>query len=145
MTTLTTERKLEVYLIVDHPILSSSELSRILTLPADECWDVGQKYKPAPTSSQQHYQFSRWALRSVADSLNDLPRAINVLTSRIRGIEQKFLLLPSDSTISLTLFATEIDTVIGMGIDVETVNLLARIHACIEVSLVVTSGNGQQK
>ena len=81
----------------------------------------------------------------MADSLNDLPLAINVLTSRIRGIEQQFLLLPSDSTVSLTLFATEIDTVIGMGIDVETVNLLARIRACIEVSLVVTSSNRQQK
>lgn len=142
MTTMTAARKLEVQLIVDHPTLLSSELARILTLPADEHWDAGQSYKPTPTSPQQRYQFSRWALRTVVGCLDELPDAIRVMTSRIQGIEQQFRLLPGDSTVSLTLFATEMDTVIGMGIDAETVNLLARIRAGIEVSLVVTSGDG---
>ncbi len=53
-------------------------------------------------------------------------------------MEQKFLLLPTGTTVSLTLFVTETDTVIGMGIEAEVVKLLARINAGIEVSLVVT-------
>lgn len=142
MTTPTATRKLEVQLMVDHPTLLSSELAKILTLQADECWDVGQSYKPTPTSSQQRYQFSRWALRTVVGCLDELNDAICVMTRRIQSIEQQFHLLPSDSTVSLTLFVTEIDTVIGMGIDAETIKLLARIRAGIEISLVVSSGDG---
>ncbi|HMN33916.1 MAG TPA: hypothetical protein PKE36_00675, partial [Chiayiivirga sp.] len=57
---------------------------------------------------------------------------------RIQGIEQRFLLLPADTNVSLTLFITETDTVIGMGIEGDAIRLLARINASIEISLVVT-------
>jgi len=123
--------------MVDHPRLQSAELERLLTLPADEYWDVGQSYRPSPNSPEQHYQFSRWALRAVSSSLDELADVIRVLTHRIQGIEQKFHLLPNDSTVSLTLFVTETDTVIGMGIDTEVIKLLAQINAVIEISLVV--------
>jgi hypothetical protein len=141
MTTKASPRKLEIQLMVDHPRLRSVELERLLTLPADEHWDVGQKYRPSPRSSEQRYQFSRWALRAVANSLDDLTDVMQVLIQRIRGIEQKFHLLPDDSRVGLTLFITETDTVIGMGIDVETIKLLARINAGIEVSLVVATSD----
>lgn len=137
MATVTSPRKLEVQLMVDHPHISSSELAKLLTLPPDEHWDVGQRYRPTPDSSEQRYQFSRWALRETASSLDELATAIRALTHRIYGIEPKFHSLPSDSTVSLTLFVTETDTVIGMGIDQKTIGLLARIKAGIEVSLVV--------
>jgi len=141
MTTTISPRRLEVQLMVDHPQLQSAELEKLLTLPADEHWDVGQSYRPTPNSPEQRYQFSRWALRAVANSLDELADVMQVLTQRIRGIEQKFHLLPSDSTVSLTLFVTETDTVIGMGIDAEAIKLLARINAGIEVSLVVTASD----
>jgi len=124
--------------MVDHPQLQSAELAKLLTFPADESWDVGQTYKPSPNSPEQRYQFSRWAIRAVGTSLDGLSEAIRELASRIRGVEQRFLLLPSDTTVSLTLFVTETDTVIGMGIDAEAIKLLARINAGLEVSLVVT-------
>lgn len=125
--------------MVDHPQLRSAELANLLTLAADEHWDVGQSYRPSRSSPEQHYQFSRWALREAANSLDELADAIRALTKRIQGIEEKFQLLPSDSTVSLTLFVTETDTVIGMGIDAAVIKLLARINGGIEVSLVVTS------
>jgi hypothetical protein len=139
MTVTISPRRLEVQLMVDHPQLRSAELEALLTLPADEHWDVGQSYRPSPSSREQHYQFSRWALSVVANSLDDLVDVMQVLTERIRGIEQKFHLLPKDSTVSLTLFVTETDTVIGMGIDAESMKLLARINANIEVSLVIAA------
>lgn len=139
MTTTISPRRLEVQLMVDHPQLLSTELEKLLTLPADEHWDAGQSYRPSPNSPEQRYQFSRWALRSVATSLDELADVIRMLTERIRGIEQKFHLLPNDATVSLTLFVTETDTVIGMGIDAEVIKLLAQINAGIEVSLVVTA------
>jgi len=46
--------------------------------------------------------------------------------------------LPADTNVSLTLFITETDTVIGMGIEGDAIRLLARINASIEISLVVT-------
>lgn len=138
MASTISSRKLEVQLMVDHPKLQSCELESLLMLPADETWNVGQTYKPSHNSSEQRYQFSRWAIRAVAASLEQLPEAIRELTSRIQGMEQRFLLLPSDTIVSLTLFVTETDTVIGMGIDVEVIRLLARINAGIEISLVVT-------
>jgi len=139
MTTKASPRKLEIQLMVDHPRLQSAELEKLLTLPADEYWDVGQTYRPSPRSSEQRYQFSRWALRIEANSLDDLTDAVHALLQRIRGIEQKFHLLPDDSKVGLTLFVTETDTVIGMGIDTEAIKLLARINAGIEISLVVTT------
>ncbi len=77
----------------------------------------------------------------MANSLDDLADAVQTLLQRIRGIEERFHLLPSDSTVGLTLFITEIDAVIGMGIDNETIKVLARINAGIEVSLVVTTSD----
>jgi hypothetical protein len=124
--------------MVDHPKLPSRELESFLALPADEAWDVGQPYRPSRSLPEQHYQFSRWAIRAVAASLEGLPEAIRELTNRIQGVEQRFLLLPSATTVSLTLFVTETDTVIGMGINAEAIRLLARINAGIEISLVVT-------
>ncbi|MFN9489636.1 MAG: hypothetical protein ACK59Y_07655 [Betaproteobacteria bacterium] len=124
--------------MVDHPQLRSVELTNLLTLPADESWDVGQTYRPSPNSPEQRYQFSRWAIRAAGASLDGLTDAIRELANRIQGVEQKFLLLPTGTTVSLTLFVTETDTVIGMGIEAEVVKLLARINAGIEVSLVVT-------
>ena len=138
MTLTTSPRKLEVQLMVDHPQLQSRELEILLMLSADETWDAGQAYKPSRNSPEQHYQFSRWAIRAVAASLEDLPETIRTLINRVQGVEQRFLLLPSDTSVSLTLFVTETDTVIGMGVDAETIRLLARINAGIEVSLVVT-------
>jgi hypothetical protein len=76
-------------------------------------------------SPEQRYLFSRWAIRAVEASLGGLPDAISELANRIQGVEQRFLLLPTDTTVSLTLFVTEIDTVIGMGIEAEVVKLLA--------------------
>ncbi|MDR1463566.1 MAG: DUF4279 domain-containing protein [Azoarcus sp.] len=137
MTTSISPRMLEVQLMVDHPQLQSAELEKLLTLPADEHWDVGD----VVPGSKRRYQFSRWALRTVANSLDELSDAIQVLTQRIRGIEQKFDLLPNGSTVGLTLFVTETNTVIGMGIDAEAIKLLARINAGIEVSLVVTTSD----
>ncbi len=138
MTAATSPRRLEVQLMVDHPQLQSAELARLITLPADETWDVGQPYKPSPTSLEQRYQFSRWAIRAIATSLDGLPEAIRELARRVQGVEQRFLLLPSDTTVSLTLFVTETDTVMGMGIDADAIKLLARINAGLEISLVVT-------
>lgn len=137
MTPTISPRWLEVQLMVDHPQLQSSDLEDLLTLPADEHWDVGQSYFPSPGAPEQCYQFSRWALRVVANSLDELANVMQVLRQRIQGIEKKFHQLPDDSTVSVALFVNEIDTVIGMGIDAETIKLLARIGAGIEISLVV--------
>ena len=136
MTITISSRKLEVQLMVDHPHLKSVELEKILTLPADEHWDVGDV---VPKWPERRYQFSRWAFCEVANSLDELPDVMKVLTERIRGIEQNFHLLPSNSKIGLTLFVTETDTVIGMGIDADSIKMLARINAGIEVSIVVTA------
>lgn len=138
MTTAACPRTLEVQLMVDHPQLQSGQLAQILALPADVQWDVGQTYRPTPTSSEQIYRFSRWSIRATANSLDQLADTIQELAHRIRGIEGNFRKLPSDSTVSLTLFVTETDTVIGMGIDAPAISLLARINAGLEVSLVVT-------
>ena len=139
MSLTTSPRRLEVQLMVDHPQIQSAELEKLLTLPADLRWDVGQCYKPSLSAPEQHYQFSRWALRAVADSIDELPNVIRVLAQRIQGIQRKFHLLPNGSTVTLTLFVTESDTVIGMGVDAEVIKLLARINAGIEISLVVTT------
>lgn len=139
MTSTTSPRMLEVQLMVDHPQLQSAELAALLALPADETWDIGQAYKPSPNSPEQRYQFSRWAIRAAGSSLDELPGVIRELASRVQGVEQRFRLLPSDTTVSLTLFVTETDTVIGMGLNAETIKLLARINAGLEVSLVVTA------
>jgi hypothetical protein len=45
MTTTIYPRMLEVQLMVDHPQLQSAELEKLLTLPADKHWDVGQSYR----------------------------------------------------------------------------------------------------
>ena len=45
MTATISPRRLEVQLMVDHPELQSAELERLLSLPADEHWDVGQSYR----------------------------------------------------------------------------------------------------
>jgi hypothetical protein len=137
MTTTTSKRYLEVQLMVDHPRLQSAELEKLLTLPPDKHWDVGQRYKPWPSAGEQCYQFSRWALRELANSLDDLPETIAKLTQRILPIEEKFHLLPDDTNVALTLFVTETNTVFGIGIAPETIQLLARINAGIEMSLVV--------
>lgn len=131
-------RRLEVQLMVDHPRLLSAELARLLNLSADEAWDAGQMYRPAPNASEQPYKFSRWAIRAVAGSLDELPELIRKLAERIRGEEQRFRLLPSDTHVSLTLFVTETDTVIGMGLEADVIKMLARINARLEVSMVVT-------
>jgi len=68
MTTKASLRKLEIQLAVEHPQLQSAELEKLLTLPADKHWDVGQSYRPSSRSSEQRYQFSRWAIREVANS-----------------------------------------------------------------------------
>lgn len=137
MTTAASSRKLEVQLMVDHPRLRSDELEDILKLAPDEHWDHGQRYRPTPSSPEQRYQFSRWALRAEAASLDELDSAIRRLAQRIEAIEGQFRLLPVDATVSLTLFVTETNTVIGMGIDAEAIKFLARINAGIEVSLVL--------
>lgn len=138
MTATTSPRRLEVQLMVDHPELHSDDLEKLLTLRPDETWNVGQTYKPSPHSSEQRYRFTRWAIRAIGASVDDLPYTVREIANRIQGVEQRFLMLPRDATVSLTLFVTEIDTVIGMGIDPETIKLLARIKAGLEVSLVVT-------
>ncbi len=122
--------------MVDHPTLLSADLERLLKLSPDEYWDVGQV---VPRWSERCYQFSRWALREHAGSLDELAEVVQVLAHRIQGIEQNFHLLPKDSTVSLTLFVTETDTVIGMGINAEVIKLLARIEAGVEISLVIDS------
>lgn len=137
MTTAASSRKLEVQLMVDHPRLRSKELENILKLAPDEHWDYGQRYRPTPSSSEQRYQFSRWALRTKAASPDELDGAIRTLAQRIERIEGQFGLLPGDATVTLTLFVTETNTVIGMGIDADVIKLLARINAGVEVSLVV--------
>lgn len=139
MTITASSRNLEVQITVDHPQLRSSELAKILTLSADESWDVGQSYKPSPNSPKRNYQFSRWAIRATGSSLDSLSDVISELINRLRGIEQKFIFLPNDTVVSLTCFVTDFNTVIGMGIDREIINLLAKINAGIEISLVVTS------
>jgi len=123
--------------MVDHPSLLADDLERLLNLPADERWDVGQRYRPSRNAGEQIYQFSRWAIREKAASLDELPKAISNLMRRIRSVEQKFDLLPTDARTNLTLFVTETDTVIGLGVDNEVIKLLARINAGFEMSLLV--------
>jgi hypothetical protein len=137
MNNKTLSRRLEIQLMVDHPKLKAAELKALLKLSADQYWDVGQSYKPSPSTPEQHYTFSRWAIKVMAGTLDNLTNAIHQLIHRIQSIEKNFLLLPSDATVSLTLFVTENDTVLGMGFDAETIHLLARIKAGIEVSLVI--------
>lgn len=122
--------------MVDHPLLRSDELTELLTISADESWDVGQEYWPSPTSPKQRYRFSRWAVRAAVATLNDLPIAIRELMNRIQGKEQRFLLLPCDATVSLTLFITETDTVASMGLESGLIRFLAKINARIEISLI---------
>lgn len=131
-------RKFEVQLMVDHHQLKSADLEKLLMMASDECWDVGQSYIPSPGASEQRYRFSRWALRSEGNSIDDMADVMQILTQRISLIERNFHLLPKDSKVSLTLFVTETDTVIGMGLSAEVIKLLARINAGIEVSLIIT-------
>ena len=134
------KRSLEVQLMVDHAQLTSAEITRVLTIPGDVKWDAGESYKPSATSNEQKYQFSRWALREVAGSLNELPDAIRRIRERSQAIEKKFADLPIGTTVSLTLFITETDTVMAMGIDSAMIGFLARINAGLEMSLVVRTG-----
>lgn len=134
-------RMLEVQIIVDHSNLLVAELESLLTLSADESWEVGQYYKPAPSASEQQRKFSRWAIREITSSLDDLPKAINSLTNRISAMEEKFLLLPSDARVSLTLFVNETNTVIGMGLEAETIKLLAKLNADFEMSLLIKNSS----
>lgn len=134
-------RMLEVQFIVDHSSLSVAELESLLALSADESWEIGQRYRPGPSASEHQYQFSRWAIREVTSSLDELPKAIKSLTNRISAIEEKLLLLPSDARVSLTLFVNETNTVIGMGLEAETIKLLAKLNADFEMSLLIKNSS----
>lgn len=123
--------------MVDHPQLMSDELESLLMMPADERWNVGQRYKPSPSSIEQIYKFSRWSIYETALSLDEMDNSVRLLTDRIQSIEKNFNLLPETSTVSLTLFITDSETVLGIGIDPRTVNLLARIKAGLEISLII--------
>jgi hypothetical protein len=138
MTRTSSRRRLEAQLTVDHPLLPLAHLASILALPADEGWDVGQIYRPSRRSPEQRYQFSRWALRELAASLDELPAALEALIRRVQPLEHAFHRLPAGTTVSMTLFVTETHTVVGMGISADTISLLARIRAGIEISLVLT-------
>ncbi len=138
MTPSISTRRLEVQLMVDHPKLLSADLASLIGLQADEAWNVGQTYKPSPNTPEQRYRFSRWAIRSTSESLEDLQKSIQDVFLRIKGLEQRFLLLPRDSTVNLTLFSTEIDTVIGASIDREAIRLLAQINASLDISLILS-------
>jgi hypothetical protein len=129
-------RKLEVQLSVDHDKLSAVELSELLGELPDQSWNVGQRYNPGGNAVEQKYRFSRWAISVIASSLDDLDNAILELTARVERIERKFGMLPNDARVNLTLFITETNTVIGMGIDNRFVALLGRIGAGFEVSLL---------
>lgn len=142
MTSIDQPRRLEVQIIVDHSSLSVAELENLLALSADESWEVGQPYRPSPSAREQQYQFSRWAIREITSSLDELPKAIYSLTNRIRSIEERFILLPSDARVSLTLFVNETDTVIGMGIEAETIKLLAKLNADFEMSMLIKRVHG---
>jgi hypothetical protein len=137
MSSTPSPRRLEAQLMVDHPQLPSAHLASVLSLPADEGWDVGQSYRPSRSAPEQQYQFSRWALRETVTSLDELSVALAALAQRVQAIEHTFQHLPAGTTVSLTLFVTETDTVMGMGIAADVVALLARIRAGIEISLVV--------
>jgi hypothetical protein len=141
MSSIAPVRLLEVLLTVDHPNLPYRELERLIALVADEAWNVGQTYKPSPRAAEQQYQFSRWAIRAYASSLKGLPEGIRTLADRIRSVESKLSLLPREATVTLTILTTETDTVIGMGINAEIIGLLARIHAGIEISLIVDTSH----
>ena len=144
MTSTVPLRRLEAQIMVDHPVLLSEDLENLLALPPDERWDVGQSYRTSPNSPELRYRFSRWAIGVATDSIANLTDAIGVLTKRIQGMEDNFRMLPSGSIVSLTLFVTEPDSVIGFGMEAEAVRLLARINAGIEVSLVVASPGGPE-
>jgi hypothetical protein len=131
------ERKLVLQLVVDHPDLSPAELEGILLIRPDECWSRGENYKPSPHAKERQYQFSRWALREIAPSLDDLPETVRVLLNRVEECSGKFLNLPDDSRVALTLFVDETQTVIGTGFDWDVIQFLAKIRAEIDVSLVV--------
>jgi hypothetical protein len=131
------KKHLEVYFTVDHPVMTSAELEQILLSPPDEKWDVGQQYFPGGNAQAQTYKFSRWSFKEKADSLDDLSQIVAIMGNRIRAIEGSLRHLPSDATKHMIFFVDETDTVLGFGFDAETLALLGKVGAGIEISLVV--------
>jgi hypothetical protein len=125
---------------VDHVTMSSMEIERILGLSPDERWDAGETFRHGSTNRrpEQRYRFSRWAVTERAASIAYLDEAVANLIKRIRPIQSRFEELPRDSSVALTLYVTEINTVLSFGFDSETVRFMAAIEASIEISLVTT-------
>jgi hypothetical protein len=137
MNSISSHRKIEAQLIVDHPKLLSKDLEEILQMSKDVGWSVGEHYKPSKSAEQQRYMFSRWAILETGDSLDFLTETLEKIVLRLRVIESRFCLLPKNTRVSLTIFANDTNTVIGFGIDPSTIKLLSKINADFEVSLVV--------
>ena len=130
-------RKLVLQLNVNHPDLSPTELEKILSIRADESWSRGDSYTSSPNSGVRRYKFSRWAIKEMASSLDDLPEAIQRLFRRLDGYVDNFLLLPEEARVALTLLVDETQSVIGTGFDFHVIQFLAKIRAEVDISLVV--------
>jgi hypothetical protein len=138
-------RFLAVEVSVDHGTMSSMELERILGQSPDERWEAGEPFRHGSVNRrpEQRYRFSRWAVVERGASIYSLDEVVANLIKRISPIESRFAELPRDATVALTLFVTEINTVLGFGIDSDTVRFIAAIGASIEVSLVTTPDRDQ--
>lgn len=137
MNLINASRKIEVQLIVDHPNLSSNAIEDILQLPSDISWNEGEYYKPSKNATDQRYLFSRWAIQEAGASLEFLAETIENILVRISAIEDRFAFLPENSRISLTVFANETNTVIGLGLEPKVIKLLSKINSDFEFSLIL--------
>lgn len=137
MNSISSRRKVEAQLIVDHPKLLSKDIEEILQMSKDVGWNVGERYKPSKNAEHQLYMFSRWAIQETGDSLDFLMETIEKIVIRLKVIESRFALLPENTRVSLTIFANDTNTVIGIGIDPSVIKLLSKINADFEVSLVL--------
>lgn len=145
MTSTFPKRKLEVQLSVDSRLFKSCQIEDILSISADIKWDAGQSYLPAPNSTYQYYQFSRWAIREVAGSLDELARSIQLVMIRTRDIADRFQLLPREAIVNLTVFATESDSIFGYGFDRDMIKWLGTIGAGLEFSMVMTAPDSPEQ
>ena len=135
-----TMKMLEIQFMVDHPSLSKTELQSLLGGDPDEAWEVGATYRPSVNAGEQRYQFSRWAIKETAPSVDDLQAALTRIIRRIEPLEKSVQDLPSEARKCLAIFLNETDTVLGFGVGLEVVECLSRVGACVEVSLVIRAG-----
>ena len=128
-------REFKALVLAESEAHTSSELSAMLGMIADEFWDKGTSFVMYGRTRVRGS--SRWAVSEQDADIEDWRTTVDRLIQRVRLVEGAFRALPSSVRVALTMFVTEGNDVFGFGLDKHQVEFLAKIRAEIEMSFVV--------